>query len=125
MGGLLALLLLAGGGIKEWVHACAPHPDTVHHHRNDGQLAFEAQHHHCDFLSYCFAPFVPAEAAGPVFHTGRQATWYMLPPGWKKAALQPCGHIRAVVRRQEALLLGLLFLWKVSFLISFAAKGRF
>ena len=66
--GLLALLLLAGGGAKEWVHACADHTDTVHCHRSDGQLAFDSQHHHCDFLSYCFPPFLTAEATSPVFH---------------------------------------------------------
>ncbi len=65
---LLALLLLAGGGAKELIHACASHTDTVHCHRNDGQLAFDPQHHHCDFLSYCFPPFIPAEATVPVFY---------------------------------------------------------
>jgi hypothetical protein len=68
IGGFLALLLLAGGSAKEWIHACADHTDTVHGHRTDGQLAFDSQHHHCDFLSYCFPPFIPAAPAPPVFH---------------------------------------------------------
>ena len=60
---LLAGLLLFGGTAKEALHAWTGHRDTVHTHRSDGSLAFEAKHHHCYFLSFFLARFTAAAAA--------------------------------------------------------------
>jgi hypothetical protein len=53
----LSLLLLFGSTAKEFVHSFTGHQDTIHHHHGKGELSFESQHHHCEFLSFVLAPF--------------------------------------------------------------------
>jgi hypothetical protein len=51
------LLLLFGTTAKEFIHMFADHHDTVHVHHEGGELSFESEHHHCDFLSYSLPAF--------------------------------------------------------------------
>ncbi|RYD51689.1 MAG: hypothetical protein EOP52_05765 [Sphingobacteriales bacterium] len=56
----LAVLLLFGGTQKELLHGFATHTDTVHHAHKKGEQCIEPQHHHCEFVTYCLAPFTDA-----------------------------------------------------------------
>lgn len=56
----LAVLLLFGGTQKELLHGLATHTDTVHHAHKDGDQCIEPRHHHCEFVTYCLAPFTDA-----------------------------------------------------------------
>ncbi len=60
----LAFLVLFGGTAKEFIHEFTGHTDTVHHQCDDGELSFENQHHHCDFLGDSLPPFY-ADATFP------------------------------------------------------------
>jgi hypothetical protein len=51
----LATLLLFGNISKEFIHSFTHHTDTVEH-SYDG-LAFEKEHHHCDFLNFSLTAF--------------------------------------------------------------------
>lgn len=53
----LAILVLFGSTTKEFFHGFADHEDTVHHHCGKGELSFESQHIHCDFLDDSLPPF--------------------------------------------------------------------
>jgi hypothetical protein len=64
---LLAVLLLFGNAPKEFVHLFANHQDTVHTHHNDGDLSFEPEHHHCEFLSYALPLFLASDGV-PQIH---------------------------------------------------------
>ena len=55
------MLLLFGGAPKEAIHLFADHKDTVHTVHKDGELSFESEHHHCDFLDYALPLFVATE----------------------------------------------------------------
>jgi hypothetical protein len=56
LAGWLAVTFLFGMTPKEFVHLFADHHDTVHCHTGEG-LAFESEHHHCDFLCFTLPPF--------------------------------------------------------------------
>ncbi|RYZ50088.1 MAG: hypothetical protein EOP49_14785 [Sphingobacteriales bacterium] len=53
----ISLLLLFGSTAKEFIHLFADHHDTVHTECSQGELSFESEHHHCDFLSFSLPAF--------------------------------------------------------------------
>jgi hypothetical protein len=51
------LLLLFGTTAKEFIHMFSGHEDTVHREHAPGEISFESEHHHCEFLSYSLPAF--------------------------------------------------------------------
>lgn len=50
----LVAVLLLNGTAHDFIHSFAHHEDTVHSvssSRDDGQLQFEQEHHHCNYLN--------------------------------------------------------------------------
>jgi len=53
-------ILLLNSSPREFIHAFSGHTDTVDQpcsHKDDGTMAFEPEHHHCDFLDQVIVPF--------------------------------------------------------------------
>lgn len=59
---LLLTLIVNGRSAHTVFHWVAGTEDTIHHHHGDcSELAFEQQHHHCNYHDYLFSPFVDVE----------------------------------------------------------------
>lgn len=76
----MLVVFLAGVMPKEYIH------DMIHHHHDDvhplykkGELVITVKHNHCSFLSFEFAPFVPAEKPSFSFRQVVEHTSYIIP----------------------------------------------
>jgi len=63
------VVFVAGILPKEYIHeAFFDHEDDVHPIYKKGEMVITKAHNHCSFLSFEFAPFVPAETSVFAFY---------------------------------------------------------
>ncbi|MBL7691310.1 MAG: hypothetical protein JNM41_06940 [Flavipsychrobacter sp.] len=69
LGVFLFVVFLAGIMPKEYIHeAFFDHEDDIHPIYKKGEMVITKAHNHCSFLSFEFAPFLPAEVTVFSFH---------------------------------------------------------
>lgn len=89
---VMTLLVVFGNISKEYLHSFTGHEDTVHLHDDDGELHFENEHHHCDFLAFTLPHYI-SDANSPVINTSVITVSYYFPQYTEQVILRSVPHL--------------------------------